>query len=90
LSEEDALEKSDLVFVFGGPNINRANESIKLYKEGLTSKIMYTGQKASYIKDSPLPESVYLANIAMKQGVPEKDILIEKIPLIRLKMLFLV
>jgi hypothetical protein len=77
LSEENKLEKSDLIFVFGGPNDIKAIGSAKLYKEEWAPKIMYTGNKASYIKDSNLSESEYLKNIAIKEGVKEQDIIIE-------------
>jgi uncharacterized SAM-binding protein YcdF (DUF218 family) len=66
-----------LIFVFGGPNDIKAIGSAKLYKEGYASKIMYTGNQASYIKNSNIPESEYLKNIAIQEGVQESDIIIE-------------
>ncbi len=77
LSEETELEKADLIFVFGGPNDVKAIGSARLYKEGYASKIMYTGNQASYSKGSNLPEAEYLRNITIKEGVPESDIIIE-------------
>lgn len=46
LAEEDALEKSDLIFVFGGKGAGRAKEAAKLYKEGWASKILFSGRQA--------------------------------------------
>jgi len=77
LSEENELEKANIIFAFGGPNISKATESAKLYKEKWVSKIIYTGNVASYIAKSDLPESEFLKNIAVKEGIKEEDIIIE-------------
>jgi hypothetical protein len=77
LAEEDNIEHSELCFVLGGPNINRANEAIKLFKDDCVDKIMFTGSHASYIKETELSEAEYLASIAIEQGVPQDKILLE-------------
>lgn len=77
LAEEDKLEKADLIFVFGGPGINRVNDAIKLWKEKLGDKVLFTGQKASYMKDVGITEAEYYANIAREEGVPENDLILE-------------
>lgn len=77
LAEEDKLEKADLVFVFGGPGINRVNEAIRLWKDKLGDKILFTGQKASYMKDIDITEAERYANIARDEGVPENTLILE-------------
>lgn len=77
LAEADPVEPTDLIFVFGGPGEHRAKEAITLYKQGLASKILFTGKKAAYMKDPELTEAEYYARIARIEGVPEEDLLIE-------------
>lgn len=77
LAESDSIEKAELIFVFGGPGINRVNESIRLYKEKFSGKILFTGKKASYMKDVDISEAEYYANIAEENGVNSKDIIVE-------------
>lgn len=77
LSESDPLEISNLLFVFGGPEPQRINEAIKLYKEGYASRILFTGQRSSYMKEVEVTEAEYYASVAEKQGVPKKDIILE-------------
>ncbi len=78
LCESDPLEKSNLIFVFGGGGETRPKEAARLYKEGLAPKILFTGQKASYMKDATLTEAEAFANIAEREGVPKEDIILEK------------
>jgi hypothetical protein len=77
LSETDSLEKADLIFVFGGTNTHRVNEAVRLYKEEYSPYILFTGQKASYMKDSDISEAEYYAEIAIGQGVPESALILE-------------
>lgn len=77
LAEGDSLERSELIFVFGGPGVNRVNEAVKLWKEGFGSKILFTGQKASYMKDVDITEAEHYAKIAKNEGVPENDLILE-------------
>lgn len=79
LKEEDALTKADLIFVFGGEGLNRINEAIKLYKEGWGEKIMFSGNRASYMtpNDIEKKEGDYGAEIARENGVKEKDLIVE-------------
>lgn len=78
LAEEDPLEKADLIFVFGGKGAGRAKEAAKLYKEGWASKILFTGKQASYMPDVKISEAEYYAQVAQEEGVPLKDIILEK------------
>lgn len=78
LSEGDKLKKSDLILVFGGGGETRPKEAAKLYKEGWAPKILFTGQKGSYMKEVDITEAETFAQIAQKEGVPATDIIIEK------------
>lgn len=77
LGGEDSLEKSDLIFVFGGPGLNRVTEAVRLYKEGYGKKILFTGQKAAYMKDIEISEAEYYANEALKLGMHKEDMILE-------------
>ncbi|TSC91422.1 MAG: hypothetical protein CEN90_551 [Parcubacteria group bacterium Licking1014_17] len=77
LAEEDKLEKAELIFVFGAFGLQKVDEAIKLWKDGFGSKILSTGQKASYMKDVDVTEAEYYAEIAKKEGVPEDNLILE-------------
>jgi hypothetical protein len=77
LAEEDPLEKANLIFVFGGPGIQRVNEAVSLYKKGYASRILFTGQKASYMERVDVTEAEHYGNLAREQGVSEGDIILE-------------
>lgn len=78
LCEGDPLQKSDIIFVFGGDGETRPKEAAKLYKAGWAPKILFTGQKASYMKDVDITEAEAFAKIAEKERVSESDIILEK------------
>ncbi|MBI4158623.1 MAG: YdcF family protein [Candidatus Yanofskybacteria bacterium] len=78
LCEADSLQIADLIFVFGGGGETRPKEAAKLYKEGWAPKILFTGQKASYMEDVEMTEAEAFAQIAGKEGVPTEDIILEK------------
>lgn len=77
LAQEDSIEKSDLIFVFGGPGASRVNEAVRLYKDGYGLKILFTGQKATYMKDVDTTEAQYYAKLAKEQGIPEEAMILE-------------
>lgn len=76
--EGDPLEKSDLIFVFGGGGETRPKEASRLYQEGWAPKILFTGRQASYMKDAQVTEAEAFAEIAKKEGVPQENIILEK------------
>jgi len=78
LSESDPLEKSDLIFVFGGQGPDRVHEAIKLYKKGYGNKILFTGQKASYTPNVNITEADFYAGIAKKEGIKDENLILEK------------
>lgn len=77
LAEEDKMESSDLIFVFGG-GPDRAREGIKLWKETLAPKILFTGQKAVYMEDPERSEAECYADMARQEGLPDEAMILEK------------
>ena len=77
LAESDPLEKADLIFVFGGAGLNRVKGAVKLYEQGYAPKMMFSGQKASYMPDVELSEAEYYEQEAIKLGIPKEDIILE-------------
>jgi uncharacterized SAM-binding protein YcdF (DUF218 family) len=79
LSEEDKTEASDVIFVFGGGrSFAKADKAIELYKEGLAPVILFTGNRASYMKESEREtEAERFANHAKKNGIPKHSIVEE-------------
>lgn len=75
LSEEDTPQKSDLIFVFGAKTPARAEKAVELYKAGLAPKIVFSGGHPHW--DKTPPEAETYKQIAIKAGIPEKDIITE-------------
>lgn len=75
---EDDKEIGDCIFVFGSKNYieERTNLAIKLYKEKRAPKILFSGGLG---KSGEIPEAILMKEIAIKNGVPEEDILIEEV-----------
>jgi hypothetical protein len=78
LAEEDDLHKADLIYVYGGISEHAVNEAIRLKLEDYAPKIMFSGKKASYMKDVEITEAEKYAQMAIEHGVKDEDILIEK------------
>jgi len=79
LSEEDGIEKSDLIFVFGSKATFRTEKAISLYKKGYAPKILISGKGPFYEKDKEIaPEAEMLGKFAIEHGVAEKDLILEK------------
>jgi hypothetical protein len=79
LSETDELEKADLIFVFGSKQTLRTDKAIRLYNEGYAPKILLSGKGPFYEKDKGArPEAELLAEHALKQGVPEEALILER------------
>lgn len=76
LGEEDTLQKSKLIFIFGSGDLGRAEKGAELYKSGLASRIIVSGGQ-SYFTEEKVPEAVVLARHAISLGVPRDAILIE-------------
>lgn len=78
LSPSDTLEKADIIYVFGGISQLAVLEAIRLKKEDWAPVILFSGKRASYTNDSETTEAESYAQIAIENGVLERDILIEK------------
>lgn len=76
LSEEDKLEKADLIFAFGSPTLVRAEKAVELYKQDFASIILFSGGGHIYNEEG-LPEAIAYKNFAIEKGVPIEAILIE-------------
>lgn len=68
MAPEDSLQKSDaIIAVSGGETTSRANEAIRLYKEGWAPLIIFSGAA----KDPNSPSNAEaMSKIAIEQGVP--------------------
>lgn len=70
--------KSDVIIGFGCYNEEIALRCAQLYFEGFAEKILFTGGLGRNTKNMWVqPEAQRFAAIALGEGVPEKDILIE-------------
>lgn len=79
LSESDPLEHADLIYVFGGISELAVLEAIRLKKEDFAPKILFSGKHGSYMKNVVgLTEAEKYAQLAVKNGVRETDIIMEK------------
>lgn len=77
LAKSDELQKADLIYVFGGAGLERVKEAVSLLKEGFANKILFTGQRAAYMKDVGLSEAEYYAQEARKLGVKDDQMILE-------------
>lgn len=69
--------KADLIVTLGGGNGGRDDRALKLYKEGIASKVLITGQEGAYRKT----RSNYLnwrAQYLVDQGVPRSALLFDE------------
>ncbi len=76
LSEEDEPQKSDYIFVFGAPSNLRAQKAIDLFKDGLASKIIFTGRGPHYEKSNK-SEALAHSEFAIQNGIDAGLIIIE-------------
>lgn len=75
LSPQNKLTRSDaIVVISGGDTDARINEGVKLYKDGLSDKIIFSGAaREGYISNASA-----MKNIAITKGVENNDIYIEE------------
>lgn len=83
LSVEQVIEKSDCALVLSGgsyPNgqlssfsLERTLQGIKLYRDGMTNKILFTGRSGENQNDS-----LSMKKIAVSLGINEDDIVVEE------------
>lgn len=75
LGQEGKLEKSDLIFVFGGKDIGRIQKAVELWKAGWAPKIWISGGHPIYQEYEP--EALTFKKLALEAGVPENCIYTE-------------
>ncbi len=77
LSEQDTLEKADLLFVFGAKSTFRIEKAIDLFNQGYAPKILISGHGPFYEGEAQLPEADRLAQFAVERGVAMENIFVE-------------
>lgn len=78
LAVRDPLEKSDLIFVFGGPTFNQVEKAKQLFDQGYSSKILVTGNTGTFNNpgwDKPIAN--IFADFLTKQGVSPESIFVQ-------------
>lgn len=75
LSPQDNLEPSDAIITVSGGDTNaRIEKSVQLYEEGWAPVIIFSGAAA----EGDISNAEAMRNIAVKQGIPKSDILMEE------------
>ena len=79
LSENDKIQKADIIFCFGSKSTFRIEKAIKLYKDGYAPKILISGKGPFYKNNKGgISEAEKLAKFAIEHGVPESALILEK------------
>lgn len=78
LAEEDAPAPSDYIYVFGAKTPLRIEKAIELYQKGLAVKIIVSGRGPFYTEGNTSTEAELYAEFALKAGVPQQALIIEK------------
>jgi uncharacterized SAM-binding protein YcdF (DUF218 family) len=79
LIEEDAVEKCDAIFVLSGNALDRATEAASLYQQGISKKIICTGENQSgdfEVMHLTQTESDISKLRLTDLGVPDTDVLV--------------
>lgn len=72
------LKKSDCILALGSHYLRVAGRAADLYLQGFAPLIVFSGGLGNLTSDIwTVPEADQFADIAIKKGVPEKDILVE-------------
>lgn len=78
LALSDKLEKSDLIFVFGGPTLSQAKKAQELFSQGYSQKILVTGNTGTFNNpDWNKPIANIFADFLTNNEVPLENILIQ-------------
>jgi len=73
-----ALEPSDCIFALGSHDLRVAERAAELYLQRLAPLVVFSGGLGNLTKNLwTTPEANLFAELAVKMGIPEKDILIE-------------
>jgi len=71
---EDEPAAAELIFVFGGRNEWRALRAAELYRAGFAPRVLIAG---GYNRELGRVEAEFLGRLAVEQGVPREDLLLE-------------
>ncbi|MFT3948269.1 MAG: YdcF family protein [Agriterribacter sp.] len=72
------MEKADCILALGSHDVRVADRAADLYLQGFAPLIVFSGGLGNLTSGIwTIPEADLFAAIAVKKGVPEKDILIE-------------
>ena len=74
-SEENCQKADAVVAISGGNTVARANSAIDLYEKAWANKIIFSGATADPNTKS---NAETMKELALSQGVPEKDILLDE------------
>jgi len=77
LTSQEYLSSSKAIFVFGAASNARVERAIELYKDGVASKIILSGNRPFYSKAAE-SEAVRMSKVAIEKGVPANDLLLEE------------
>src|SRR3989339_732594 len=78
LKMDDTLEKADCILVLGSYDERVAIRGAELYLQGLAPLLVFSGGLVEFAKEHwHETEADHFKKIAIKMGVPEKDILVE-------------
>lgn len=80
LAVRDPLEKSDLIFVFGGPTLSQVKKAKELFDQGYAPKILVTGNTGTFNNpDWNKPIANIFADFLTQNGVPFQNIIIQNV-----------
>ena len=78
LAISDPLQKSDVIFLFGGPSIHTPKKGFELYKKGLADRVVCAGDTGTF-DDSGWgrPSADVFAEYLIDNGLDKKDLIIQ-------------
>lgn len=73
----DALDASDVIFVFGSDSMKVPMHALKLFRNGIAPVVVVSGGFGRLSGTNQKPEADIFASVLMSNGVPEESIVIE-------------
>ena len=78
LTINDKPEKSDLIFVFGGPTLSQVEKAKELFDQGYSEKILVTGNTGTFNNpDWYKPVAEIYTDFLIKNGISSENLLIQ-------------
>ncbi|XP_064610862.1 uncharacterized protein SCO4629-like [Liolophura sinensis] len=79
MSMGHALKKADLILGLGNQDLRTAEHAAELYLSGMGDKLMFSGKVGAWTHGMwDKPEAEVFKDVAVKMGVPEEKIILEK------------